>query len=65
MILTDDFFQFFRSEASIDIDGDVRSGAKSFYTFFRNGIGDEDAVIAHRDAASVDEKRVACKWKSI
>jgi hypothetical protein len=63
MILTDDFFQFFRSEASIDIDGDVRSGAQGFYTFFRNGIGDEDAVITHRGGESVDEKRVACKWK--
>ena len=65
MILTDDFFQIIRSEAGINIDGDVWRGAESFYTFFRNGIGDEDAVITHREDASVDEKRVACKRKSM
>jgi len=48
VILTDNFFQLIRRESGIYIDRNVRGGAQSFYTFFGNRIGDEDAVIAHR-----------------
>ncbi len=47
MVLADDFFQLFGREAGVDIDGDSVCGAEGVDTFFGDGIGDENAVVAH------------------
>ena len=47
VVIADDLEELVRGHAGLYINGNAFGGAKGFNTFFRNGIGDEDAVVAH------------------